>query len=162
MSKTLVLFYSYEGNTKKIAELIANNIGADIEEIKPVNEMRAKGFGKYMWGGAQVVMKKRPALKSLQVNLKEYDTIFLGSPVWASTFSPPVYSLLENGYLTGKKIAFFHCHEGGPGKAEEHARTAIEKENTFLSTYGCLNVATDFESLQEPVIAWAKETISQA
>lgn len=38
MSKTIVLYYSFEGSTKRISELIAEEIGADIEEIKPVGK----------------------------------------------------------------------------------------------------------------------------
>ena len=162
MPKTLVLFYSYEGSTRKIAELIASNINADIEEIKPVNEMKSKGFSKYVWGGGQVVMKKKPKLMPLKVDVDQYDTILLGTPVWAGTFTPPIYSLLENGSLKNKKIACFYCHLGGADKAVERARAAIEKDNTLLSTFSCMNIPENFESLKEPVIAWAKETISQA
>ena len=95
MTKTLVLFYSYEGSTRKIAELIASSIDADIEEIKPVKEMKSKGFAKYVWGGRQAAMRTQPKLEPLNVNLDDYDTIFLGSPVWAFTYSPPIRSLLK-------------------------------------------------------------------
>jgi len=161
MSKILVLFYSYEGSTRKIAELIASTIDADIEEIKPVKEMKSKGFAKFMWGGGQVVMKKRPELNPLNVNLDDYDTIFLGSPVWAFTISPPISSLLEKGCLKGKKIAFFHCQDGAPAKTEEHAKAAIEKENTWLSAFGCTNVPGNYESLKDQVVTWAKETVNK-
>jgi len=161
MSKTLVLFYSYEGSTRKIAELIASALNADIEEIKPVKEMKSKGFAKYMWGGSQVVMGKQPKLNPLNVDLDDYDTIFIGTPVWAFSYSPPIRTLLKNGYLKDKKIALFHCHEGGPAKTEENARAAIEKENTYLSAMSCPFVAQKYEELKPQVIAWAKETATQ-
>ncbi|MCD4671269.1 MAG: hypothetical protein K8R77_01285 [Anaerolineaceae bacterium] len=157
MTKTLVLYYSYEGSTRKIAELIASTIDADIEEVKPIKEMKTKGFAKYMWGGGQVMMKKRPELKPLNVNLDDYDTIFLGSPVWAFTVSPPISSLLEKGCLNGKQIAFFHCCDGAPAKTEEHAKAAIEKENSFLSAFSCINVPGNYEELKPQIIAWVKE-----
>jgi flavodoxin len=161
MSKILVLFYSYEGSTRKIAELIAAETGADIEEIKPVKEMKSKGFAKYVWGGGQVVMKRRPELKPLNVNLDNYDTIFLGSPVWAFTYSPPIASLLEKGYLKGKQIAFFHCCEGAPAKTEEDAKAAIENENTWLAAFGCTNVPENYENLKDQVATWAKEIVNK-
>ncbi len=161
MSKILVLFYSYEGSTRKIAERIATSIDADIEEIKPVNEMKSKGFSKYVWGGSQVVMKKRPALMPLKVDLDQYDTILLGTPVWAGTFTPPIYSLLENGSLKNKKIACFYCHLGGADKAVARARSAIEKDNTLLSTYSCTNVPENYESQKDEVVSWAKEIVNK-
>jgi flavodoxin len=161
MSKILVLFYSYEGSTRKIAERIATSIDADIEEIKPVNEMKSKGFSKYVWGGSQVVMKKRPELMPLKVDLDQYDTILLGTPVWAGTFTPPIYSLLENGSLKNKKIACFYCHLGGADKAVARARAAIEKDNTLLSTYSCTNVPENYESQKDEVVSWAKEIVNK-
>ena len=132
MSKTLVLFYSFEGNTKRVAELIASSIGADIEEIKPVKEMKSKGFSKFIWGGGQVVMNKKPKLKPLQVNLDDYKTILLGTPIWVGTFSPPISTLLENGYLKNKRIAYFFTHEGGADKAVEKVKAVIGKGKYLL------------------------------
>ncbi len=49
--KKLVIFYSFEGNTKLIAENIAQAIGADLLELKPKKKMKSKGFMKFVWGG---------------------------------------------------------------------------------------------------------------
>jgi flavodoxin len=157
MAKTLVLYYSYEGTTKKIAEIIAKELGADIEGIKPVKEMKTKGFGKYFWGGSQIVMKKTPELKSMSVNPGDYDTIFIGTPVWAFTYAPPVKTILETGILMNKKVAFFYTHEGGSGKTEENAKAAIERENEFIGALSCVNVTKEFVTLKPEVAKWAKE-----
>ncbi|MDX9863532.1 MAG: hypothetical protein RBT34_01875 [Anaerolineaceae bacterium] len=161
MSKMLVLYYSFEGTTQRIAELIAGKIDADIAEVKPVKEIKTKGFFKYVLGGGQVVLKIKPELKPLKVNLDDYETILLGSPIWAGTFTPPILTLLERGYLKNKTIAYFYCHKGGADQAEEKAKAVIEKNNAYLSSFGCMNVPENFESLQAPVIAWAKRVISK-
>ncbi|KOA18696.1 flavodoxin [Clostridium homopropionicum DSM 5847] len=75
MSKILVLYYSFEGSTKKIAEIIAKNIDAKLEEVKPVNELKSKGFSKFIWGGSQVIIGKKPKLLPIGVNLDDYDTM---------------------------------------------------------------------------------------
>ncbi|MEA1883346.1 MAG: flavodoxin [Thermotogota bacterium] len=157
MSKTLVLYYSYEGHTKKVAEVIAKELSTDIEGVKPIKEMKTKGFGKFLWGGSQVVMKKKPELKPMNVNPDDYDTIFVGTPVWAFTYAPPVKTILESGMLKNKKVAFFYTHEGGEGKTEENAKTVIENNNTYLGGFSCMNVAKDFETLKPKVIQWVKE-----
>lgn len=157
MAKILVLFYSYEGNTKKIAEVIANELNADIQEVKPVKEMRSRGFGKFLWGGSQVVMKKKPELRQMDFNPEDYDTIYVGTPVWAFTYSPPIKTILETGILKNKKVAFFYTHEGGPGKTEENARNVIEQNNIFLGALSCPNVANDFVTLKPEVVKWVKD-----
>lgn len=58
LSKVLVAYYSFEGTTELIAKTIAEIAQADILSIKPVNELKSKGFSKYFWGGSQVFMKK--------------------------------------------------------------------------------------------------------
>lgn len=63
MSKVLILYYSFEGSTKKIAEYLANNLQVDIKRVEPVNELKSKGFSKFLWGGSQVIMKKTPEIK---------------------------------------------------------------------------------------------------
>ena len=66
--KTLVIFYSFEGSTKFIAQTIANEIGAELLEIKPEKEIVSHGFMKYVWGGKQAVMKEKPALLPFDKN----------------------------------------------------------------------------------------------
>lgn len=156
MNKTLILYYSYEGSTKKIAEYLSVKLGANIQRVTPVKEMISKGFIKYIWGGSQVVMKKKPEIKPLEVNLDDYDTIMIGSPIWAGTFAPPIYTLLESGKIQNKKIAYFYCHEGGDKNAAEKAKVSIEKYNEYLSAFSCLSVKKNYGTVKENVLEWAK------
>ena len=72
MIKTLILYYSFEGNTEMAAQWMAEAIGADLLKIQPVRELKSKGFSKYIWGGRQVVMKEAPPIQPLDVDLNEY------------------------------------------------------------------------------------------
>lgn len=114
--KSLIIYYSYEGNTKLIANEIAKTLNADIMELKPVNEMKSKGFMKYVWGGKAAVMKKKPILNPLPHNISDYDLIIMGTPVWAGTFAPPFNTLFSENEIVNKKIGLFCCHAGGKGK----------------------------------------------
>lgn len=120
--KTLVIYYSFEGNTEYAAKELAKKLGADIQRIEPVNELKSKGFYKYIWGGRQAVMKKKPEIISLDKNPQDYDIVVIGSPVWASTYAPPIRSLLDRYPIEDKKIGLFMCHDGGPGKAMERLK----------------------------------------
>jgi len=154
MSKILVAYYSFEGTTELIAQAIAEMTQADLLNIKPVHELKSKGFSKYFWGGSQVFMKKTPNLMAFGLDLSQYDQIFVGSPIWAGTFAPPIKSFLKDTALVNKKIYFFYTHDGGPGKVEKLAKQAIESRNSYGGSQGFLNVKKNFDANVEIAKMW--------
>lgn len=154
MSKILVAYYSFEGTTELIAQAIAAITQADLLNIKPVNELKSKGFSKYFWGGSQVFMKKTPDLIDFDVDLSQYDQIFVGSPIWAGTYAPPIKSFFKHSALVNKKIYFFYTHDGGPGKVENIAKQAIQARNTYGGSQGFLNVKKNFDANVEIAKMW--------
>jgi len=129
--KKLVVYYSFEGNTKLIAENIARAIEADILELKPKTEIKSKGFMKYLWGGRQIMQKIKPGLFPLDKDPKEYDILFIGTPVWAWTYTPPLNTFFSSQSLSNKKIALFCCHGGSKGKIFDKMKEAL-KNNQIL------------------------------
>ena len=111
--KSLVVYYSLEGNTKFIAEVLAKEIHAELAELKPKKEIPSSGFKKYVWGGKSVLFKQKPILINETIDLKQYDHIFLGTPVWAGTYAAPFNTFLANNEICDKHIALFACHAGG-------------------------------------------------
>jgi flavodoxin len=91
-------------------------IEADILEIKPLKEMRSKGFIKYIFGGLQTLFGKKPTLREFDKNPNEYDVIFIGTPVWFYRQTPPIRSFMEDHLPKGKKLVFFCSYEGDLGK----------------------------------------------
>lgn len=124
--KKLIVFYSFEGNTKLMAEAMAETIGADLLEIRPKKELKSKGFSKYLWGGSQVFMKKKPELMPLEVNPEDYDLIIIGTPVWAWTYTPPIATLLSTVSFKGKIIGLYSCHGGQNGKTLVNMRNQLK------------------------------------
>ena len=91
--KSLVSFYSRTNITKKLAERIAGETGADIEEIKPVNDYGGKlGYAR---GGKDAIMAKPVELEALKFDPADYDVVYLGTPVWASRMSAPLFSYIK-------------------------------------------------------------------
>ncbi len=125
--KKLVVFYSFEGNTRFIAENIAQEIDADLLELRPKKDVKSKGFMKYFWGGRQVVMKATPKLESFDVNPQDYDILFIGTPVWAFSYAPALKSFFEKIHLADKKIAIFCCCQGIKGRALEKMKESLKK-----------------------------------
>jgi len=157
--KTLVVYYSYEGNTELIAKTIGDTYHFDVLSIKPVNEMKSKGFAKYVWGGGQVVMKIVPKIELIQTDLNDYDFFIIGSPIWAGTYAPPIRSFLEDKRMVNKKIAYFYTHLGGADLAEERAKQVINKHNTLVSTLGLMEVNKYPEESKKKATDWVKSIL---
>lgn len=132
--KGLVVFYSLEGHTKYIAGIIAEKLKCDLLELESVKEYPQKGFKKYFWGGMSVMLKEKPALKNKIPNLNEYDTVFIGTPIWAGTYAPPINTFISENQIIEKNIVLFACHGGG---GAEKCFTKLEgelKNNTIIGS----------------------------
>jgi flavodoxin len=159
MSKTLVVYYSLTGNTRLIAEAIKENINADILGLKPVKELKANSSMKYMWGGAQATMKKKPKLEDFSIDPLAYDLIFIGTPVWAWTLSPPIRTFLSQFDFTGKKVALWACAGGNGIKAMERFKEAI-KDAIILGDIRFQEPLTKApEEAKQKAITWAKDIL---
>lgn len=112
--KNLVVYYSLEGNTGYVADKIKGKIGADLLCLVPKKAYHDKGFAKFFWGGKSAVMAEKPALEDYSVKLADYDRIIFGFPVWASNFTPPLRTFIEDNKeeLKGKRFAAFACQSG--------------------------------------------------
>lgn len=123
--KKLVVYYSLEGNTRFVAEAVAKELGADLLELKPKKDVSPTSPMRYLWGGKQVVMGERPELFPLSKEAGNYDLIVIGTPVWAFTYAPAINAFLQLQPITGKKVAFFCCHEGGMAKTFDNLKKAL-------------------------------------
>ena len=81
--KTIVVYYSLEGNTAYAAEKIAAALGADTLRLQPKKAYPSSGFQKFFWGGKSAVMAEKPALEPYAFRAEDYDCVILGFPVWA-------------------------------------------------------------------------------
>jgi len=152
--KTLVVYYSYEGSTRTIAQTIATTLEADVLECRPLKDISSKGFMKYVWGGRQVIFKKRPQLRPFEKNPADYDMVIIGTPVWAFDYAPAVRSFLSQMNLQRKKIGVFCCHEGTKGKTLENLKEMLSN-NTIIGEMDFLNVMKNKEENIEKAKNWA-------
>ena len=101
-----------EGNTAIVAKMIAEKTGADLFEILPETDY------PYTYAELTDVAKKeqnekaRPAIKEELPDLSQYDTIFIGAPVWWGDWPMIMYTFFENADLAGKNLVPFSTHEG--------------------------------------------------
>lgn len=114
--RTLVIYYSFEGHTRAIAEAIAAQVGADLLALRPRREP-PHGFLKYLVGGMQASWGLKPELLPLDKDPRDYDLLFVGTPIWAGRHAPALNSLMARVPLQGKKVALFCSCQGGEEKA---------------------------------------------
>jgi len=124
--KTLIVYYSLEGNTEYAAEVLAEKLGADTLRLVPVKKYPDSGFRKFLWGGKSAVMAETPELEPYSLDPRTYERILIGFPVWAGNVAPPIRTFIKENDIRGKRIAAFAC-EGGSGaeKAFEKLKSAI-------------------------------------
>jgi flavodoxin len=111
--KVLVAYFSYSGNTRKLATTIHDKVGGDMFEIVPAKAYPSSYDSCVELAKQEKAEKVRPALKNKVSNLSQYDVIFLGFPVWWYTLPMPVYTFLEGQDFSGKVIVPFMTHGGG-------------------------------------------------
>ncbi len=110
--KTLVIYYSRTGITKKIGQAIASKIQADTEEI--IDLKNRKGPWQYLKAGHDA-MKRIPAQISVTKNNPEYyDLVVIGTPVWAGNMACAIRTYIGQNKDKIKKLALF-CTMGGSG-----------------------------------------------
>ena len=118
MNKTLVAYFSATGTTKAAAQRLAKELGADLYEIAPEQPYTAADLD---WRDKQsrstIEMKdksSRPAIKGRCENIADYDTVWIGFPVWWYTAPTIVNTFIEAHDLGGKTLCVF-ATSGGSG-----------------------------------------------
>jgi hypothetical protein len=130
--KTLVLYYSYSGHTKKLAEAIAKKDAADIAEIKDVT--RPNVFGAYAKGGMLAIKGGEWPVQPLGVDLATYDRIVLMSAVWAGNPTPAVNSVLAD-FPSGKTVSVKMVSGSGHSKCKENVETIIIAKGCVMESF---------------------------
>ena len=111
--QSLVAYYSRSGNTRKIANLIHQQVGGTIHEIQPQDPYPGSYDAVVDQAKIEIASGYRPALQSTLDHVEAYDTVFVGSPNWWNTIAPPVATFLSEHDLSGKTIVPFCTHGGG-------------------------------------------------
>ena len=124
--KTLIVYYSLEGNTQYAAERIAAAIGAETLRLAPEKAYPDSGFKKFFWGGKSAVMAEKPKLQPYEFDPAAWERIIIGFPVWAGNVTPPIRTFIKENDLRGKWIAAFACQSGaGAEKAFAKLKAAL-------------------------------------
>lgn len=134
MSKTLVAYFSASGVTAKVAKRLAEVIGADLHEIRPeipytqedLNWNNTKSRSSIEMGDKSI----RPAIANQVENMSQYDTIFIGFPIWWYVAPTIINTFLEQYEFKGKTlIPFATSGMSGMGNTNKELKDSCKGAN---------------------------------
>ncbi len=158
--KTLIVYFSQTGNTKAVAEALAACIpSAELQALVPQKPYPASRNSLMFAGGSSVVFHRKPKLAGPPIDWAQYDRVYIGTPVWAGSFAPPLRTLLTKNPPKGKQVALFACHAG------EEAKDCLQKLKHLLVGNEVIGEISFVEPLQKgleqakaQIEAFAKQT----
>lgn len=156
MNKKLVAYFSASGMTAKAATALAKAIGADLYEIEPAEPYSGADLD---WNNknsrSSVEMNDpayRPAITGKVSNMQEYDTVFVGFPIWWYVAPTIINTFLESYDLSGKTIIPF-ATSGGSGMGRTNEKLLPSCSGAMLVTGKILNGKLDYAALKK----WAEK-----
>ena len=126
--KQLICYFSASGTTKSVSERLSNIISADLFEIKPVE---AYTIADLNWNDknsrSSLEMEdnaSRPAIIN-KIDVREYDTVYLGYPIWWDLAPRIINTFIENANLENKKVYLFAT---SGGSSIENSVSTLKRE----------------------------------
>jgi len=103
--KSLIVYYTRTGNTRFVAETIAAEIGADVEEV--VDLKKRRGLLGFLIGGKDARQGKETKISPTTKIPNDYELVIFGTPVWAGKPTPAINTYLKKNNLSGTKVAAY-------------------------------------------------------
>lgn len=154
-SRTLVAYFSRSGNTRVVAGLIHRALGTDLFEIRPAKPYPADYLETVEQARQERDSGYAPTLESKVSNIAEYDTVFLGFPIWGETTPPVIRAFLSAHDLSGKILIPFVTH-GGYGLGNSQSILAYHAPKARIRA-GFSMQADQERQTMERVNSWLKQ-----
>ena len=154
LMKTLVVYYSLSGNTRFVAEKIAEQLDADLCEV--TDKKHRKGKLLYIKGGYAALRQKLTDIE-VSKSIKDYDFIIVGSPVWAGRITPAIRTFLVEDDFSDKQVAYFVTLGGNKAeKTLKNIKTSVPPKTAF-SELVISKALENKEDVKEQVIEWCSQ-----
>ncbi len=139
MKRTLIVYHSRTGHTRRVAQALGRRLDADLDEIRIVQPL--DGIAGYAMCAIEAIAGLAPALRPMHRNPAAYELVLIGTPVWFWSLSSPARSWLERQPLK-HRVAFF-CTMGGSGAQRVFATMQELTHRAPVATLSLLEAQVD-------------------
>lgn len=112
---TLIMYYSQGGTTETVAKTLARNIGANLVKIHDLKNR--DGLKNRLFATISAFRETKTDIYPANVDLTEYDTIYIGTPTWAGNPTPAILTIIDRCNLTGKDVILFATMDSNRGES---------------------------------------------
>lgn len=151
----LLVYFSYTGHTKYIAEIIKQNINCDVIRLEPVipysNDYNKVVNDEQNQESSDII----PEIKDINIDLDLYDTIIIGTPVWWYRSAPVIRAFLKKYDLSNKIIIPYATNAGWLGKTFNEIKSLCSNSKVvnefnivFTSDYIKNELVTPIETIE--------------
>ncbi len=151
--KSLVVYYTRTGKTKFVAQEIAAQLGAEIEEI--VDQKKRGGKIGWIMAGKDASRKSLTEIAQTTKAPQDYDIIVIGTPIWAWSPTPAVRTYIKQNKLSGKRVALFYTSDGDIKQADQKTKELLQDANVVSNLWLIAPLANKEES-QKKIAEWCK------
>ena len=131
--KTLILYYTFGGATRKEAERLATESGASLCRVEEARDRSM--LTAFIPGAWQARRRKAAAIKPLREDMNAYDRLILGCPVWGG-FPAPAFNAMVEKLPKGKEVEVFLCSAGGETpQSQEGTKRLVESKGCKVISY---------------------------
>ncbi len=123
--KELVIYHSATGNTEKIAKEIASQIDCDLLKINKNDNPTQGRVSIVVKIVKQIIQRNQFKTDLNNIDLSSYNRIYIGSPCWFYTYTPPIEQFLKTTDYHNNEVVFFLTHGGGPRKTIEKFKASM-------------------------------------
>ena len=156
--KSLVVYYSLTGKTRLIAQTIAQALSATLVEIRE-KKPRKLGPFIYLIGGFGAITNRTSKINPVDIGSNQYESIFIGSPIWASRPVPAVNSFIYQTDFEGRNVIPFFTMGGNT--SEKALANITAKVNKSRGNVTGSFAIKSYQVPDEEMIAGAKEAIEK-
>ena len=148
-----MVFYSRTGNARFVAQTVAAEVGADVEEV--IDLKKRSGLIGFLVGGSDARRGKGTEIGPTQKSPAGYDLIVIGTPIWGGRPTPAITTYLKKNDLSGKKVAVFFVQGGKRPQGIEQTKALIPN-STYLGEISIINALKNKAETERQIMEWCK------
>jgi len=155
--KSLIVYYTRTGNARFVAETIAAEIGADVEEV--VDLKKRSGPLGFLIGGKDARQGKDTKISPTTKIPIDYELVIFGTPVWAGKPSPAINTYLKKNNFSGKKVGAFFTKGQRKSQAIKETKMLVPN-STWVGELLIINPLKNKENAEKQILEWCKTIVA--